>query len=125
MKLTKKEYSKYSLLLNEKMIKNNIQVLKVSKNPSFFFNMLDVLIIPSRKEVGPLTMLETMCLEKIVISHKDCGVASAALNENAGILLDENNANLYFNVIKKILDNKNNFNEIKENARKKLLKISQ
>ena len=97
----KKEYSKYSLLLNEKMIKNNIQVLKVSKNPSFFFNMLDVLIIPSRKEVGPLTMLETMCLEKIVISHKDCGVASAALNENAGILLDENNANLYFNVIKK------------------------
>tara|TARA_Y100000389_G_scaffold154011_1_gene154436 strand:- start:113 stop:1297 length:1185 start_codon:yes stop_codon:yes gene_type:complete len=117
----KKEYSKFSLLLREKMVKNKIQVLKASKNPFFFFNMLDVLIISSRKEVGPLTMLESMCLEKIVISHKDCGAASVVLDKNSGTLLPENNPILYFNAIKKILDNKNNFNEIKKNARKNII----
>ena len=67
---TKKEYSIFSLLLKEKMTKNKIEVLKASKNPFFFFNMLDVLIISSRKEVGPLTMLESMCLEKLLFLIK-------------------------------------------------------
>ena len=58
---------------------------------------------------------------KIVISHKDCGAASVVLENNAGILLPENNPNLYFNSIKKILDNKNNFNEIKKKARIKVI----
>ena len=84
--------------------------------------MIDILIIPSRKEVGPLTMLESMSLEKIVISYKDCGAASMALDKNAGILLSKNNPLFYFNAIKKILDNKNIFDEIKKNARKKVIK---
>ena len=44
-----------------------------------------------------------------------------ALDKNAGILLSKNNPLLYFNAIKKILDNKNIFDEIKKNARKKVI----
>ena len=116
------KYSKFSILLKKQMINNKINVLEVSKNPIFFYNMIDILIIPSRKEVGPLNMLESMSLEKIVISYKDCGAASMALDKNAGILLSKNNPLLYFNAIKKILDNKNIFDEIKKNARKKVIK---
>ena len=82
------------------MTKNKIEVLKASKNP--FFSLICLMFNNIfRKEVGPLTMLESMCLEKIVISHKDCGAASVVLENNAGILLPENNPNLYFNSIKK------------------------
>ncbi len=113
--------SDLSISLKEKMINNNIKIIKASQNPFYFFNMLDILIIPSRKEVGPLTMLESMSLEKIVVSYQGCGMASQALNEQAGILLKKNKPILYFNEIKNFLNNKNKYSEIKKKAKKKVI----
>ena len=45
--------------------------------------MIDVLLVSSRMEVGPLTMLECMSLQKIVISYNGCGVSSEALSDNS------------------------------------------
>ena len=117
----KTTYSSFSISLKEKMINDNIKIIEASQNPFYFFNMLDILLIPSRKEVGPLTMLESMSLEKVVISYHGCGMASQALNGQSGILLEKNNPSLYFNEIKKFLKNKNKYDEIKKNAKKKVI----
>ena len=54
--------------------------------------------------------------KKLVVSHKSCGIASNALNQNSGIIVNENKSELYFDAINKILKNYNNYYEFRENA---------
>lgn len=117
-----KDSKKKSNSLKESMQKDGIKIFEQTSNPYEIYNIMDVFIIPSRKEVGPLTMLECMALKKIVISHVECGIAKDALSKNCGILIKKNEADLYFEVIKKVLKNKNDFLELRQNAYDKVKK---
>ena len=102
------------------MIKDGIKVVEPSNNPFEIFNMIDVLLVNSRTEVGPLTMLECMSLQKIIISYNGCGVSSEALSDNSGILVSDNNPTLYYNEIMKIFNKEIECNEIRKKALEKI-----
>ena len=110
------ESNDMSFHLKKKMEQIGIKVFNSTNTPYEIFNMIDVFIVSSRKEVGPLTLLECMSLKKLVVSHKSCGIASNALNQNSGIIVNENKSELYFDAINKILKNYNNYYEFRENA---------
>lgn len=115
------KYSNFSIKLKENMIKDGIKVLKISNDPFEIFNMIDVLLVSSRTEVGPLTMLECMCLQKIIISYNGCGASSEALSKNCGILVTDNNPYLFYEEIKKIKNEYIDTEQIKKNAQIKIL----
>lgn len=116
-----KKLSEFSIKLKKNMIKDGIKVLEPSNNPFEIFNMIDVLLVNSRTEVGPLTMLECMSLQKIIISYNGCGVSSEALSNNAGILVSDNNPVLFYKEIMKIFNKEIEYNVIRKQAREKIL----
>ena len=83
----------------------NITIINPRNNAYKIFNALDIFLIPSRDEVGPLTLIENLFLGNIVISHRNCGIVSKVLKNEDTNMLDFNVPEHYKNQIDKILNN--------------------
>ena len=84
--------------------------------------LVDIILITSRDESGPLLLLEGMYFEKLCITHVNCGFSKKVIGKNKfGICVDENSSNLYFDLIKSFDLSSTELKIIKKNAKKNIL----
>lgn len=81
---------------------------------------IDFLIMPSRWEGLPMTLLEAMASKKAAIASKVGGIPTV-LADNAGILLSQDDVVGWHAAIKTLLSDKNKREELGENGYKKVI----
>ena len=82
---------------------------------------LDILLITSDHEGLPMTLLESMTLETIVISHDVGGIRKALDDGKAGILIKSNSAENYVGAIKKCINKPDFVKETIKIAKKQII----
>ena len=100
----------------------NVKVLGFLDDVKNVYNEIDILILPSFHEGLSYVVLEAMANGILVIANNILGVNSLIKNAYNGILIDNNQSELFISEIKKIISNKNLIykysNESKSTAKK-------
>ena len=86
-----------------------------------WLNIFDSFILPSKREGLPITILEAMAMKKIVISTNIGGIPELIRNNYNGILLEERSTENLLKSMKYVYQNRNEVQEIEENAYKHLI----
>lgn len=115
-KLLLKEYPHIFLLIGgegkmqgeiEKFIKDeglNERVRIFLKNPQHLFDIMDILLIPSRKEGFGLTILEAMLRGIVVVGYNVGGIGEIIKHKKNGILFDNYTPSCLARAIKLVLE---------------------
>ena len=101
--------------INENQIKDIITLIPF-RDPNDIYNMIDVLILPSRIEGFPLVPLEAMMLKKPVIRSKVQGAHDQIIEGKNGFLFESENFSQLADIIKEITLKPEILNELGENA---------
>ncbi|NHI93111.1 MAG: glycosyltransferase family 4 protein [Candidatus Lokiarchaeota archaeon] len=116
----------------KKYLEKKVQKLGISSKIHFlgeinhielpiYYNIADVFILLSRMEGQGLAILEAMACGCMVIASKIGGIKNSIENGLNGFLVNFENRREIEKLIKKIQQNQVNINEIKKNARNKIL----
>lgn len=89
----------------------------LSTSPVNFFNICDIILIPSLVETGAITVLEAMASGKVVMASNINPINTYIQHEHEGFLF--NSAWEAYTYIKKLLETPNLIREIGKNAREK------
>jgi glycosyltransferase involved in cell wall biosynthesis len=89
----------------------------LSRSPTRFYDMCDIVLIPSVSETGAITVLEAMASGKVVIASDINPIKEYIQNGRTGFLFSEEN-DLYA-CLKKLIESPHLVTEIGERARKK------
>lgn len=113
--------SYYNNLLNiieKKNLEDKIQFLDWIENIKHFFSGIDLFVMPSHKETGPMTLMEAMAMEKPIVTT-NVGVVPEQLHhgEHAWIV-EPGNASQLADTINWALNNRDSWEFIGSNARK-------
>lgn len=108
-----------SILKKEKMSENIKFVGQIHKKfMNSIFSQLDILLVTSKIETFPLSILEALMHKKVVFSSNFNGVDYLIRNNYNGFIFKENEYQKISNIIIDILSNKNNYDRISKNAKK-------
>ncbi|SDI43361.1 glycosyltransferase family 4 protein [Winogradskyella thalassocola] len=102
-------------LIDENKLRSLITLIPF-RDPSDIYNMIDVLILPSRVEGFPLVPLEAMMMKKSVIRSNIEGAQDQIIEGENGFLFESENSSQLANIIKKITLNPEILKELGENA---------
>ncbi len=132
-KLLQAEYSSSYLILvgkgNElnsykKFIKENslkVKVIDQTDSMAAIYNLIDIVVLPSRVDPFPLVMLEAGLFEKIFIGARIDGIAEFIEDGNDGVLFESENVLDLKNKILRILTEYGNYSFMGKNLNKKVL----
>ncbi len=112
-------YNKITDYYNASKLK--ITVLSSKENIFDFYNLMDVVLLPSRVDPFPLVMLETALIQKPFIGSNVDGIAELIEHEKDGLLFESGNADDLLKQIIKIMDDKKLANSLAKNLNKKVL----
>ena len=115
------EKEKLMNLAKEYNLSTKIYFMGYRKDVYNWLNIFDCFILPSKREGLPLTILEAMAMKKIVISTAVGGIPELIVNNYNGILIEERKPKLLMESMEYVYENKNEVNEIVENAYKHLI----
>lgn len=85
-----------------------------------WLNIIDCLVLPSKREGLPMVILEAMAMKKIVISTAIGGIPELIKNNYNGLLTEESNVQLLTEAMQYVYENQNVVSQIEENAYKYL-----
>lgn len=94
-----------------------IPPISPEKMPSYY-SSIDILCVPSINETFGLVYLEAMAMGKIAIASNTGGPKEYIKNGENGYLVDPKNSLSLASILKKIINRKNNINDICNNAKK-------
>lgn len=101
--------------------KINTTLLPAQENIFDFYNVMDLVVLPSRVDPFPLSMLETGLMHKPFIGSKVDGIDELIEHEKTGLLFESGNANDLKIQILRILNGSMIVNNLAENLNKKVL----
>jgi glycosyltransferase involved in cell wall biosynthesis len=101
--------------------KFDITFLSSKENIFDFYNLMNVIVLPSRVDPFPLVMLETALVQKPFIGSNLDGIAELIENEKDGLLFECGNAVDLVKQIIKIIDDKKLADLLAKNLNKKVL----
>ncbi len=95
---------KYEKLIDENNVKDKFILLGSDPNPYPFIKQCDLYVQPSRYEGYCITLIESMCLNKPIVTTDVNGVKEQIKNEETGLIvgIDENEI---YNAVKKLINN--------------------
>ena len=99
-----KERENLENLIKKENMENEIFLLGQRKNPYNYMANAKIFILPSKQEGMPLTLIEALALEKMIIATKNNG-SIEILNSKYGVLID-NEKNILSRSIYYYLENK-------------------
>ena len=102
-------------LIDENKLRSLITLIPF-RDPSDIYNMIDVLILPSRVEGFPLVPLEAMMMKKSVIRSNIEGAQDQIIEGKNGFLFESENSSQLADIIKKITLNPEILKELGKNA---------
>ena len=117
-------FNKKNSFLYENNFSNlkNVLLYEPVTNIYPILELIDILLITSRDESGPLLLLEGMYLEKLCITHINCGFSKKVIGNNKyGICLEENSSNHYFDLIKSLDLSSTKIKIIQKNSKNNIL----
>lgn len=83
------ERSTMEKMIEQNNLENEIIITGFQSNPYSFIDASSIYVQPSRAEMYPLTILETLILQKLVISTKTAGGRYILEKHKCGILIDD------------------------------------
>ncbi|MBN1216128.1 MAG: glycosyltransferase family 4 protein [Candidatus Lokiarchaeota archaeon] len=120
---TGKDVGKFMKLV-EKLKNSKIKYLREIENKSEFYQNIDVLVLPSYTEGIPITIIEAMAFNILVIANDVGGISEIVTNEETGILIKNNHVKTIVDAIERVVKRKYNTKQIIENAYRKLSEFS-
>jgi len=102
-------------LINKNKVRSLITLMPF-RDPSDIYNMIDVLILPSRVEGFPLVPLEAMMMKKAVIRSNIEGAQDQIIEGQNGFFFESENCSQLADIIKKITLNPEIIKELGENG---------
>lgn len=112
-----KEYFDYvKELAAQSPVANNIHFVVNQNNVYGYIRSCDVLIHPSETEGFPLVVMEAQAMRKPVVANSVGGVTDMILHNFTGFLPNHNNVKEYADIIENLLNDKQLYNRIIDNA---------
>ena len=110
-----KYYELLKSIINNHNLNNKVFFHGLKKDYLRYMNFCDLIILSSKAEGMPRILREAMFMRIPIIGSRILGNIEL-LNNGNGILIDDENPELYATAIKKILNNKNYSNKMVESA---------
>lgn len=101
--------------------KLKVKFLSSKENIFDYYNLMDVVVLPSRVDPFPLVMLETALIQKPFIGSNVDGIAELIEHEKDGLLFESGDAGDLVKQIIKIIDDKKLADLLAKNLNKKVL----
>lgn len=98
----------------------NLILLKPQKEVDIYYNLADIVVLPSRVESLSFIMLEAGIFQKPFIGSKTGGVAEFIEHKKNGLLFESENVNELAEAIKYILNNESEANRLAKNLNEKV-----
>jgi glycosyltransferase involved in cell wall biosynthesis len=109
-----------NVITSLKKCRNFEYLSNLSRSPIRFYNMCDIILVPSISETGAITVLEAMASGKVVIASNINPIKEYIRHEHTGFLFyDQKEVYLY---LKKLIENPTLIKEIGRRARKEAAK---
>lgn len=93
------ERSELEKKVDDKKLRHNVLFAGYRNNIEDFFNMMDVLVLPSKSEGMPLSILEAFAQKKPVIATHVGGVPEVVADSYNGLLVESQNVDALANAI--------------------------
>jgi len=114
----------------EEKIKNQCSQQKLSNiyfegeviDPEKYYSAADILVFPSKKEGFPNVLLEAMSCQLAIIASRIGGATDLIINNQTGILFDNEDTESLKEKIESLLNNKNKIDFLGKNARENISK---
>ena len=113
----KKEYEK---LVDELNIKDDFIFLGSKLNPYTYMKECDIYVQPSKHEGYCITLGEARCFNNPIVTTNFTGANEQIVNENTGLVCEINEEEIY-KAIKKLLDDKKLYKNIKDNLNNEIV----
>lgn len=109
-----------NVITSLKKCRNFKYLSNLNRSPIRFYNMCDIILVPSISETGAITVLEAMASGKVVIASNINPIKEYIRHEHTGFLFyDQKEVYLY---LKKLIENPTLIKEIGRRARKEAAK---
>jgi glycosyltransferase involved in cell wall biosynthesis len=96
--------------------KQNISVVGYQKNPEFFYPLMDIFCLPSRREGLPTVVLESMASKVLVVGSNCTGNTDIIIDDVTGLLFDIGDSESLYFALTKALNNRKKNKQIVEKA---------
>jgi len=117
-----KEESELNYLINNSLSKNNIHFFKFTSEISSYYNISDLVVIPSiSMESFGYTAIEAMSYRIPVVASNIGGLKEIVINNETGYLIEKNNFTDFAKKINFILNNTNILKKFGKNGYKHYL----
>ena len=113
----KKEYEK---LVDKLNIKDDFIFLGSKLNPYTYMKECDIYVQPSKHEGYCITLGEARCFNNPIVTTNFTGANEQIVNENTGLVCEINEEEIY-KAIKKLLDDKKLYKNIKDNLNNEIV----
>ena len=113
----KKEYEK---LVDELNIKDDFIFLGSKLNPYTYMKECNIYVQPSKHEGYCITLGEARCFNNPIVTTNFTGANEQIVNENTGLVCEINEEEIY-KAIKKLLDDKKLYKNIKDNLNNEIV----
>jgi glycosyltransferase involved in cell wall biosynthesis len=101
--------------------KNNIKIISPQKQIYDWYNIANLIVLPSRVDPFPLVMLEAGLTKKAFIGSRVDGIAEVIVDEKNGLLVSPGNEHELAAAIKKIYENPEFAAMLAENLHRKVM----
>lgn len=95
----------------------NVHLVGRQENVGAWFDLFDVLLMTSRVEGVSNSVIEAQFLGCPVVVPNVGGLSEAMEHERTGYLLDDDSVESFASAVRKVVENKNNLNDLGNNAR--------
>lgn len=109
-------YHQVKEIITKYHLENHVEIILNKPNVISYFNACDILIHPSETEGLPRVIMEAMILRKPTIANAVGGVTDYILNGYTGFLPHHNSHKDYAKYIEALIENKDLYNQISNNA---------
>jgi len=100
-------------------VEKNIHFLGFMKNPHYFYQICDAVVLASKRETFGLVLIEAMQVGTAVIGSNSGGVIEIIDDEKTGLLFESQNDESLAKAIKKLIDNPDLKNSIAKAGQEK------
>ena len=115
--------SKFELMqqVRDLNISNSIKFLGHQTDINFFLNKSKIFILISKNEGIPCALMEAMACELLSVAINIGDVSDVLINGETGFIVDENNVDSIYEVLKKAFLSYENSDSIRKKARQKII----
>jgi glycosyltransferase involved in cell wall biosynthesis len=107
-------------LIKDHNVENDYILLGATPNPYPYMKQCDIYVQSSRHEGYCITLAEARCFDKPIVTTNFTGANEQIVDGLTGLIVDFDEQQM-FNAIKKLLDDKNLVNELRENSRNQIV----